>query len=165
MINTTIIKQNILDDLKPSLFIKYLLFNELIIMDISFKIIDIVFNISDEIMIYKQDVITVRYHEILTLKLISSILKEYIDLTEYGLSSLFDKQTNFQLLKELEKISGQKFEYNLNDGEDEEYSNDLENYMSSKFKEYNMKYSGVLDHSKKITMDGLKTDKKYLIGM
>lgn len=152
MLNFTIAKEEIIKDIAPNLITSYLLIDqfEIIPKDIKLYIIELVFNTTDEILKLNQDIFLVKCFEILTINVIEIMLNKKINLhllkynnqSEIILNTLFASTTQ-KIEEEFQYIS---FETMI--------------LIDKKIKEYENFI--MLGSSKKILIDKLKTDKKYL---
>lgn len=165
MINFNIVEQEIVQDIESRLILNYLIINDIDIIpkEVSWNIISIIFEMSEKIIILKQDKNIIKFGEIFTLKLMASIMRDNIDFIKYGVSSLIDNTIDLLLLNSLNSLSGKPtITINHDNLIVDDFSDDLKIMMINKFTEYRIKYSDVIDICIKKIINGLKTDNKYL---
>jgi hypothetical protein len=165
MINLYQVEKEIIQDIRPNLVLNYLIINEINIIpkEVSLNIISIIFEMSENIIVLKQDKNIIKFSEIYFLKLMASMMSDNIDFIKYGVSSLIDDTTNLVLLNSMNSILGNP---TITIDHDnlivDDFSDDLKIMMINKFAKYKIKYSDIIDRSIKILTNELKTDKKFL---
>lgn len=165
MIDLEIVEREIIQDISPNLILNYLIINDFNVIpkEVSWNIISIIFEMTEQIIILKQDKNTVKFSEIFTLKLMASMIRDNIDFIKYGVSSLIDNTTDLLLLNITNSLSGKPtITINHDNLIVDDFSNDLKIMMINKFKEYRIKYSDMIDTCIEKIIKELKTDKKFL---
>lgn len=162
MIDLTEVEKTVINDIKSTLYPKYLSFcgfNQ-IEKDVNNYIFNLLFNALDDIIVLNEDKTYLRRGDIFSIKYISNFIeKKEMYLVDYGLPEELDFQYNY-----IENSLLIPDDIRDNVLWDKEFSDELKAFIKNKFVEYQKELllSFFIAGMKSAAVSSLKTDKKYL---
>ncbi len=161
MFNYKLLEKIVIDDVKPNIILKYLLFKEIIIKDVALVITEYIFKSLEEIDILYKDINIIHHFNIIILKLLSSITFKKIDFVKHGLNSIVDLELDkilFFLLQQIHNPNTKTFDFI-----DHFYvSKELELIINQQYHLYYNEYADIINNVKHDLISALKSNSKYL---